>query len=293
VFLATAVYPLRSLSNLASFLFLHTPDNALSTSLIIWLVRIITFSLVLRTYLGPWILALMSDRIRVRSISLRSIRGLYFRKGAHTWKVDRISYVFSSVQGSRRLAIKIDGASLHITQDDAQPVITKKRHNRNLTLADLNPSPIARYAWSVLSAIVGTLEPYFRPFIRTYVIACIRVAIQWLPKITSALSFDLKSITVTFAGLTETKLVAEGISLNTALAITYLEESKDLRFAQDLKAGPSLHSIQGVGMWKRRLADGFQRSLDKALGESRGTATMSLKIGHVLGTMPQSELAGK
>ncbi|KAF9569300.1 hypothetical protein CPC08DRAFT_812902 [Agrocybe pediades] len=285
--LATALYPLRSLYYLASLLFLYTPDNSLSASIIIRLVRIITFSLILRTYLAPWILVLVSDRIRIRSISLRSIRGIYFRKGAHTWKIDRIGYVFSTVQGSRRLAIKIDGASLHISQEEAQVVKPKTRHTRNLTLADLNPSPIVGYAWKLISAIVGALEPYVRPLVRTSVIACIRVAVQWLPAITSRLSFDLQSVTITFSGLSETKIVAEGISLNTALDIVYLEENKDHTHAQNLKDGPSLRSVQGVSMWKRRLADGFQRSFDKALGESRGTATLALKVGHVLGTMPR------
>ena len=92
-------------------------------------MRIISFSLLLRTYLGPWLLALMSDHIRVRSISLWSIRGLYIRKGNRTWRVERISYVWSSVQG-RRLALKIDGLNVHIAKGEGQIAQIHRRHKR-------------------------------------------------------------------------------------------------------------------------------------------------------------------
>lgn len=278
-----------------SFLFISVPSNAgWPTSIIIWFVRIATISLILRTYIIPWLLARMSDHIRVRSISLRSIRGLYFRNGGYTWRVERIGYAFSSVQGSRRLAIKIDGPSLHITKDDdavKQP--TKRRHNRNLTLADFNPSPLARHAWSLLSTVKNFLEPYLRPFIRTYVVACIRVSIQWLPRLTQALSFDVHSVTVTFNDIPGAKILAEEISLNASLSLTYIEQSlksEEVRPAKDVR---NKQPSYGVAAWKKRMADSLQRSFDKALGESRGTGVISLRICNILGTIPRSSDAGK
>lgn len=236
----------------------------------------------------------MSDHIRVRSISLWSIRGLYFRKGSRTWKVDKLSYVWSSVQGSRRLAVKIDGVNLEIAKDEDKERKQKaRRHNRNLTLADLNPSPLARHAWQLLSAIVGFIEPYFRPIIRTYVIACLRVGIQWLPKITQAVSFDLQSMVITFSDIPGAKIVVGEVKLNTTLALTYLEQglnSNSLDRAEDQQGA---RDVLGMGVWRKRLAESFQRSLDKALGESRGTATMSLKISNVIGSMPRTSLKGE
>jgi hypothetical protein len=205
--------------------------------------------------------------------------------------VDKISYVWSSVQGSRRLAVKIDGVSLEIAKDeDKEPKQQARRHTRNLTLADLDPSPLARYAWQLLSAIVGFMEPYFRPIIRTYVIACLRVGIQWLPKITQAVSFDLHSIVVTFSDIPGAKIVVGEVSLNTTLALIYLEpvpNSKDIEREMDQQG---TRVTLGMGVWRKRLAESFQRSLDKALGESRGTATMSLKISNIVGSMPRTAL---
>ncbi|KAF8974465.1 golgi-body localization protein domain-containing protein [Flammula alnicola] len=216
----------------------------------------------------------MSDHIRVRSISLRSIRGIYFRKGARTWRVERVSYVWSSVQGSR-LTIKIDGVSLHIAKDEGKEVNqTPRRHNRNLTLADLNPSPLARHAWRLISTITTFLEPYFRPLIRSYVIACLRVGIQWLPKITQALSFDLHSMVITFAEVPGAKVVIEEIGLHTALALTYLEHVPDVTDIEKIPSRPDTRAAQGMGVG----------------GDSRGKATLSLKICNVIGTMPHSPL---
>jgi len=279
----------RAFVTILSSLFLGSPDHSVSTYILLWLIRITTFSLLLRTYLGPWLLVLLSDHIRVRSISLWSVRGLYFRKGSRTWKVDKLSYVWSSVQGSRRLAVKIDGVSLEMAKDeDKEPKQQVRRHNRNLTLADLNPSPLARHAWQFLSAIVGFIEPYFRPAVRTYVIACLRVGIQWLPKITQAVSFDLQSMVITFSDIPGAKIVVGEINLNTTLALIYLEQVPNSHSTERAEDQQGSRVVLGMGVWRKRLAESFQRSLDKAIGESRGTATMSLKISNIVGSVPRA-----
>ena len=260
--------------------------------MLFWLVRIISFSLLLRTYLGPWLLALMSDHIRVRSISLWSIRGLYIRKGSCTYRVERISYVWSSVQG-RRLALKLDGLSVHIANGEGQTAQIHRRHKRNLTLADLNPSPLARYLWKFTSTLITILEPYLRPIIRTYVVGCLKIGIQWLPRITRAISFELQSTVITLADMPGTKIVAQEISLHTALALTQLEQTSG---SGDVKPTPNRidnRNSLNMELWKKRLAESFHRSLDKAWGETRGTATLSLNIGNIIGTMPTLLLQGK
>jgi hypothetical protein len=231
----------------------------------------------------------MSDHIRVRSISLWSIRGLYIRKGNRTWRVERISYVWSSVQG-RRMALKIDGLSVHIAKGEGQSAQTHRRpsHKRNLTLADLNPSPLARYLWQFTSTLITFLEPYLRPIIRTYVVGCLQIGIQWLPRIARALSFELQSMVITLADMPGTKIVAHEISLHAALALTQLEQTSS---SEDVKPTPSRTDNRkslNMELWKKRLAESFHRSLDKAWGETRGTATLSLSIGNIIGTMPTS-----
>lgn len=290
----STLYQLLGAVSSAVYLFLiGTPDDALWTSISLWLVRIISFSLLLRRYLGPWLLALMSDHIRVRSISLWSIRGLYIRKGGRTWRVERISYVWSSVQGSRRLTLKIDGLSVHIAKEgEGQTAQTHRRHKRNLTLADLNPSPLAGYLWHLMSTLITFLEPYLRPVIRTYVVGCLQIGIKWLPRITQALSFELQSTVITLSDMPGTKIVAHEISLHTTLALTQLEQ---ISGSEDVKPSPNRSANRkslNMELWKKRLAESFRRSLDKAWGETRGTATLSLVVGNIIGTMPTLSLQG-
>ena len=283
----------RSLLSLIHLLILGSPDAGLSAFIVLWIVRIITFGLLTRTYFIPWCLALASDRIRVRSISLWSIRGLYIRKGGKTLKVERVSYVWHSVNGKRRLAVKIDGLSMNVAKEEAQAKPTVRRHNRNLTLADLNPSPIAGQLWRLISVLVAFVDPYFRPVIRSYVIACLRVAIQWVPKITEALSFDLQSTVITFADIPGAKIVADNINLNTALHLEHLAEVVEAIDSSKKPGRPDTRVAHGVGVWKKRMGEAFQRSLDKALGDSHATATLSLKVANVVGSMPRTAKQGK
>lgn len=204
-----------------------------------------------------------------------------------------MSYVFSSVDGSRHLRIKIDGASLHITNDNEQEISKPAHvHKRTLTLANLNPSPLAKQAWKVLWIATSIFEPYLRPLLRTYVIACLRLAIQRLPGLTQALSFEWKIIAVTFAELPGAKIVVEEMTLHTALALTHFEQTSKADEAERQVRQRDTRPVYGMGVWKKRLAESFQRSLDKALGESRGMVTLSLEIHNVLGTMPRSSQIG-
>lgn len=249
--------------------------------------------MLLRTYFIPWLLALVSNRLRVRSISLRSIRGLRFRKGIQTWKVERVSYKWLSIDGSRRLAVKIEGLTLDIAKEGFNGKDSaRKRHNRNLTLADLDPSPIARHLWRIFWAVTTFTEPYFRPFFRACLIACMRLAIKWLPKLTQALSFDLLSSGITFEEVPGTKLSAENISLHLALTLTQITQVAVMDEVDQIPTRKETGMIKNFGLWKRRLAEGFQRSLDTALKEIHGRVDLSLQISNLIGTMPHAPQGG-
>lgn len=287
VFLPRVDQHLGSILNYAYLIFLGSPTDGLWSFFVLWLVRVITYSLLLRTYFIPWLLARMSNRLRVRSISLRSIRGIRFRKGAQTWTVERVSYSWSA-EGSRRLAVKIEGLTLDFGKEDPKPATShQKRHKRNLTLADLDPSPIARRLWGIVWTVTTFLEPYFRPFLRTYLMACLRLVIKWLPKLTQALSFDLHSCVVTFAEIPGGKMSAERISLHMALALTQVAQIV-VTNDEPTTSNKDVGVIQSFGFWKKRFADGFQRSLDTALRETHGTAKVSLKVSNLDGSMPRT-----
>jgi hypothetical protein len=192
-----------------------------------------------------------------------------------------------SVDGSRRLAVKIEGLTLDIAKEGSNGVDpAKRRRNRNLTLADLDPSPIARLLWRVFWAVITFTEPYFRPLLRTSLIACLRLAIKWLPKLTQALSFDLLSSAVTFEESPGTRLSAENISLHMALTLTQVAQVGVTDDVEPILIGQEGGMIQNFGLWKKRLAEGFQRSLDTALSKIHGRMDLSLKVSNLVGNTP-------
>jgi len=275
----------RSLVSIFNRLILETPDDAWWTSFAFWVIRIITFSLLLRTYIGPWVLALLSRHIRVRSISLRSIRGLYIRMGARTCRVERISYLWSSVDGSRRLSVKIDNLNLEVGRDDLNTSASVSQGRAGaLTLADFAPSPMAHRLWMFVSSLYSLVEPFFRPLLRTLVVACLRLIIRWLPDITQALTFDLHSTVVNVTDIPGTKIFVETIHLHSALGFTQLE--KEIYCEDEKEPKPRIFTTKSYSMaaWKGRLTDSFRRSWDRAWGQTQGTATVSLTLNNVIGS---------
>jgi len=103
-----------------------------------------------------------SSHLRVRSISLRSICGLYFRQGNHTWHVERIGYSYSSSgEGKPRgFMFKIQGLSVEIEQLSHDWYVPT-RHRRRLV--DLSPSPLALHLWSIMSNVYWVFDPAIHP----------------------------------------------------------------------------------------------------------------------------------
>ncbi|KAJ6515787.1 golgi-body localization protein domain-containing protein [Mycena sanguinolenta] len=246
----------------------------------VWLVRLITFSLLLRTYIIPWTLSRMSRHLRVRSISLRSIRGLYARAGVHTLRVDRISWTWSYVDGSRRITVQVHGSTLEV---GSRAPRAAERQNGALSLKDFAPSPMAHRLWMVVSQCYSLIDPLLRPLFRSYFAACLRLLINWVPGISQALALDVHSPTITFADVPGTKIVIGTISVRTVLAFTQTEKAEEVR--HPAKAPSHARVSYSVGAWRRRFVNSIQRSWDRAWGQTHGFATIDLKLNDITGSM--------
>ena len=255
---------------------LPQPTSATSwwSILVIWVVAIASVSLLLRNHVFPWLLARLSKHLRVRSVSLWSIRGLYLRTATQTWRIDRIGYGWSN-----GFNVKLHGLSIELSSPQpTTPVTPLRRHNRRLTLADLSPTPLVHRALSELHSL---FEPYLRPFIRTAVVACLRMFIRWLPQIISQLSFELHDTSLSAPDLPGT-LISEKISLHTDLSFTQLEKMID---AGSLDKRPQrLRRAYSMTAWKERLTNSFQRTLNRAWGQAQGTASSTFTLHNVKGS---------
>ncbi|KAJ7068375.1 golgi-body localization protein domain-containing protein [Mycena amicta] len=251
------------------------PEDVWWTTLSLWLVRLVAFSLLLRTYIIPWTVGRMSKHLRVRSISFRSIRGLYARFGGLTLRAERITWSWSRTD---RLTLAVHGSTLQLGRK--APPQTNTAH----TKTKLAPSPITNRLWALFSTLYSLVDPFLRPLIRSYFAACLRLVIGWVPRISQALALDLHSPTITFAEVPGAKIVANTVSFRTALAFT--QTGKVVEAAtQPPKSSSHARSSYSVAAWRHRLTNSMQRSWERAWGQTHGTATVHLKFQEIIGSV--------
>ena len=255
---------------------------------IIWVLRVAIFLLILRNYIAPYVLEHFSGHIRVRSISLRSIRGIYFRRSFRTWRVDRIgiSYRSASGEGGSRFTVRIEGLKLEIGKREKVKSDSASVGKRRLTLSDLSPSPLASRLWSITTDLYFLVEPLLRPLVRSATVMLIRVVIRSLPALTQAVHFDLDSAEVTFSESPRSCLRIKEASLRTQLNFTQLE---DVVFAEDHETKRTLvvpGRMMNFAALRLRLRKSFGRTWERAWGKTHGSASIILSVKAISGVAP-------
>ncbi|EMD40776.1 hypothetical protein CERSUDRAFT_111360 [Gelatoporia subvermispora B] len=265
------------------------------TLLILWAIRIVTLSLLFRTYIGPSILNHVSDRLRVRSVSLRSIRGIYFRSKAGTWRIERvgISYHHPAMGAAGRFSLVVEGLSLDLVKrcDEEQLNASFRRRKGRPVLADFAPSPLASNLWFavrlILSSTYAILDPYLRPLIRALFVGALRAAIRALPALTHVVDFELMSAVVTVSSIPGLRFEIREARVQTEVALQTLET---VAATDPPKKRPQqIHKrFQSVADWNARLSGSLRRTWDRAWGATRATTSLTLLINGVTGMVPPS-----
>jgi hypothetical protein len=261
-------------------------------TLVSYLAAVVVFLFVARAYIAPYVVMRFSKHLHVRSISLRSIRGLYFRRGNRTWHVERIGYSYrSSGEGKPKgILLKIQGLRIEIAHvSREQPARTK--HRRRITLVDLSPSPLALHLWSIMSTVYWVFDPIIRPVIRISVTSILNQVIHRIPILTQALRLELESAVIVHAAIPDAQLVIAGADLDAHLTFSYLHVPVPHSDQINGQGGhrPSAAAL-AMGAWKSRLAMGFKRTWrhawDSTLGQTKASLTFDLMINKVIGDTP-------
>ncbi|KAH9951643.1 golgi-body localization protein domain-containing protein [Amylocystis lapponica] len=280
----------------------HLEGSSVWAIFLLWALRIVSLSLIFRTYIGPSLLRLVTDRLRVRSISLRSIRGIYFRAGSGTLRVDRVGISYhrpSSPLGSR-FSIKVEGVRLELTCHNVEvlskPASPSGGRTRRPIFAQLAPSPLASRAWALVSrlfhAIFTFLDPYLRPVFRKGFVTVIRLGIRALPTITHVLDFELDTATVTLSNIPGVVLEVKEATLQSKVALSLLESVIPV----DHRAHRSLlghKRFASVADWNTRFTNSVRRTWDRAWGATQVAASVSLQVRKVSGFASPTSLSGR
>lgn len=280
---------------LAAWFYEFDPTSLWSWFMLVFsLAAVVVFLFIARAYIAPYVVTRFSSHLRVRSISLRSIRGLYFRHGNRTWHVERIGYSYrSSGEGKPSgILLKIQGLRIEVEQlSREQPARTK--HRRRITLVDLSPSPLALHLWSIMSPIYRVFDPIIRPIIRISVTSVLNQVIHRIPTLTQALRLELESAVIVHTAIPDAQLVIEGAALDAHLTFSYLQAPVP---HSDKTNGQGDHRLSAaalaMGAWKSRLVMGFKRTWrrawDSTLGQTKASLTFDLTVNKVIGDTPYS-----
>ncbi|KIP10738.1 hypothetical protein PHLGIDRAFT_22173 [Phlebiopsis gigantea 11061_1 CR5-6] len=285
----------NSLSSIPLFfstLFLWKPQDSTTAYIIIWSLRLVTFSLIFRSFLGPTILRLVSRRLRVQSVSLRSIRGIYFRAGKGILHIDRVgwSYHRPSALDASRFSIRVEGFRLELVKLEqvVQPKTFAKglgQQGRSSRLSEsvptfLHVSLVGRY---VSNALYSSLEPYARPVLRAAVVAALRVMIRALPALTQVVDLEVDSAVITSPVIPGAELIARKAKINTSVVFTQLDNSN----AADKLTPPPGRTVHrrfaSVANFNTRVKNSFRRTWNRAWGSTQVAAALSLNVQEVLG----------
>ncbi|OSD04190.1 hypothetical protein PYCCODRAFT_1476242 [Trametes coccinea BRFM310] len=275
---------------LHALLLRHLDDLSLTATLLVWTVRILTLSLLFRTYIGPAIVRLVSRRLRIRSVSLRSIRGIFFKAGSGSWKVERIgiSYHRPSAGKASRFSIKVEGVEFELDGRSSDATARLAARNKNRKTSQASPSRYAqRILWTLLASLYTTLDPYCRPVIRRFFVSLLRLGIRALPALTHVVDFELDSAELTCAALTGVKFSVGHAKLHTSVSLTALPNAVIMENGRGNPAAGH-RRFASIADWNTRLKGSVRRTWDRAWGATQVAASVNLQIHDVNGVVDKT-----
>lgn len=250
--------------------------------LLVIAVQLTVAGMVFRVWIGPFVLRSISKRVRVRSVSLRSIRGIFIRTASMTFSIDRIGLAYHpSGSSARRFSIKIEGFFAEVHEGEACIPLQRSPQSGRLvrlpTLADFAPSFLARKLWSLYSKTYAGVEPYVRPIIRTFFVACIRIVIRCLPALTQVIDFELERALVTYTGLPEAHFTIHKAALSTTVTFSNLENVIGSE-AEFIRVDRRKQGFMNFSHLRTRVARSAKRVWDRAWGQTKGQSSFALTI---------------
>lgn len=220
-------------------------------------------------------------------MSLRSIRGIYFRAGKGILHIDRVglSYHRPYKHIASRFSIRVEGFRLELVKSDPDARRKQRSSGGNEQSRRKVAARMARRTWSIakrmVSALYTALEPYARPVLRKAVMSGFRIVIRSLPALTQVLDLDLDSAIITSPSVVPgAELVISKARISTRVAFTQLDNSKD----GVLDGVPPLarhRRFASVADLNTRVKNSFRRTLGRAWGSTHAAASLTLEVEEI------------
>lgn len=225
--------------------------------------------------------------MRVRTASLRSIRGIYLAVGALEVRIERVSWPRSPADAATRWTVTFEGLRVHVKKQE-EYAAKQLRRRHAFSLRELHKSSFTNSLRQWVMSGVYQLDPFVRPYLRAYAIACLRIVFHILPHLTSMVAFDLQGLQATLADLPGVNISAQGIHLQTFIKLVGLEPPASALKHRRKSSTPKLPAHR-FSVLRTRITGSFRRSWDAAWGHTQGHIHWTLSIRDARGiTKPVS-----
>jgi hypothetical protein len=254
------------------------------------------FLLVLSRSILPWTLHHLSKRIRVRSVSLRSIRGLYLRIGRVTVRVERIglSYRRRSEEVTRRLFFRFQNIDIKVYPKTQRSPVSRRSRILPIITGGLHALSSALHSIisqsSVLDALYFSVSWWLRPFFRLYFVTAGRLLIRALPSIAQLMHLEIDNLTLRFTSMDGAGINATGLQASLSVLFTRLEQVVSAKYPELGKTGTQRSKTNSWSRsWGTRFWASASRTWEKAWGEAEGEASISLEIDRIQSIGPSDD----
>jgi hypothetical protein len=273
-------------------------------------VGVIILYLALR-FRGPYLLHKLFPGCSVKSVSLRSIRGIRIVHGAHVIEIGRIGLSFGrQPNASGRLAFRCSIQTSNVTcrsfekePPGTKPLQLKKppppqevhslraRRSRfsiqNFAMfanpANDTVAPPLTVVKEIAPSLARNIDSLLRPLFRILFVAAFRMVIRFLPTLMQAIDFELNRATLTLPLANDLTVLVEHVRVSTQVKFSQLEKVIDDSATEDAELS-ALRRLSRMGNWQLRLRGSWDRTWNRAWGRTHVFSAVSIHVGHIEST---------
>ena len=204
-------------------------------------VIVIAFSIALR-FRGPYLLHKIFPECSVKSVSLRSIRGIRINHGQHVVEIDRIGLSLGRQPGtsswfSFHCSIQTSNVTIRSFEDygdispvlSAKPLLSEEPHSLRSRRSRfsiqtfslfMNPAndtvaPPLTILKRIAPSLARNIDHLLRPVFRILFVATFRLFIRFLPTLMHAVDFELNRATLTLPLARDLTFLVEQVRVTT------------------------------------------------------------------------------
>lgn len=271
---------------------------------------VIAVSIALR-FRGPYLLHKIFPECSVKSVSLRSIRGIHINHGQHVIEIDRIGLSLGRQPGtsswfSFHCSIRTSNVTVRSFENygDVSPVLVSKpllseethslrsrrsRFSIQTFSMFMNPAndtvaPPLTILKRIAPSLARNIDRLLRPVFRILFVATFRLFIRFLPTLMHAVDFELNRATLTIPQARDLTFIVEQVRVTTEVEFSQLESVIDDSIAEDAEMS-TLRRLSRMGNWRLRLKGSWERTWNRAWGRTHVFSGVSIQVGHLEGSV--------